>query len=126
MSVLVGGIAGASSRLGGGLNAVGPSMVSDVTPTVLSGRGPSIGPRLGHFRRVLTDLTVDGVGSPVADTRVRVFRASDDVKVADVVSDAAGRYAAYLYADGPFYAVAIYDAQVPAVVGTTDRSLTGA
>jgi hypothetical protein len=122
LSVLVGGIAGASSRLGGGLTAVGPRMVSDVTPTNLS-RLP-LSQFEGKFRRVIRDTTLDAAGAPLAGVTVKVFDATTDQKVDQVVSDAAGVYEASVYNDATYQCIA-YKAGAPDVAGASVNTVRG-
>jgi hypothetical protein len=124
MSILIGGIAGASGRLSGGLAAVNPVMVSDVQPTALQVRPKSLGPSAGKFRRAIIDTTVDGTGAPLGAVTVKVLRTADDVKVDQVISDAGGNYEASVYEDGPFRADA-YLVGAPDRAGTTVNTLKG-
>lgn len=129
MSVLVGGIAGSSSRLAGGLAAVGPMMVSDVSPTRAQVIPASLGTRLGKFRKILYDgvalpFTKNSSGVALPSCVVDAFRTSDDVKMDGVVSDASAQYEISVYTDETHYVVA-YKAGSPDVAGTTVNTLVG-
>jgi hypothetical protein len=125
MPSLIGGIVGASSRLSGGLSAVGPVMVSDVQPTPLQVTSKSLGQRVGKQTWAFYGITKDSAGAALAACTVDLFRTSDDMKVGTAVSDGAGNYEVYSYDAGPFYVVA-YKAGAPDVAGTTVNTLTGA
>lgn len=120
MPVIVGGIPGSSSRLGGGLAAVNPLMVSDVMPMMIAQRLAS----LGRVRRSINGQTKDASGNPLGSCTVEIVRTSNDSKIDKQNSDANGLYDISVYDDGPFYAVA-YKAGAPDVAGTTVNTLVG-
>lgn len=129
MGVLVGGVAGSSSRLSGGLLTSAPKMVSDVSPMAILQQGPSLGVRLGKFRKILYNgvslpLTKDSAGALLPACAVHAFRTSDDVEVNQVVSDASAQYEIPVYTDDQHYVVA-YLPGSPDKAGTTVNTLTG-
>jgi hypothetical protein len=124
VSVLVGGIPGASSRLSGGLTGVGPEMMSDVAPMAIAQPSSLIGPRAGKFRRSLRGVAKDENQIPLVNSRVDAFRSADDVRVDETITDATGTYEVSLYEDGPFYCDAI-NTGPPVRVGRTVETLTG-
>lgn len=107
MSVLVGGIAGASSRLGGGLSAVSALAVSDVQPTAMQRVPASIGvrdgPVLGRFRRSLNGFSLDGFGVALAAVTVLIYDWTTKLLVAQLTTDAAGFFDYPIYAEGTTY-----------------------
>jgi len=124
VSVLVGGIPGNSSRLGGGLAGTGPEMMSDVTPCALQVSPKSLGPNVGKFRRAIVGITKDSAGAALGACTVHAFRTPDDVEVDQQPSDVSGNYEVSVYDDGPFYLKA-EKAGAPNVAGATDNTLVG-
>ncbi len=68
-------------------------------------------------------ITKDSAGNPLGDCRVELFRTSDDLRVDEVISDAAGNYLLYTpYIYDMHYCVSYKD---PNLTGATVRTLTG-
>lgn len=127
MSVLVGGTAGASARLGGGLSAVNPIAVSDVPPQeMMRARGlPALGTRAGKFSLTITGVTKDAVGTPLGGCAVYLFDTATNTCQRSTVSDANGAYEFTVYAPTVPYYVVSYKAGAPDVAGTTVNTLIG-
>jgi hypothetical protein len=121
VSVLVGGIAGAASRLGGGLTSVGALRVADVPPTAQQRVRPSLGPTAGRFRRHITGVTTDYFNVPLGGCTVSVMDVAGNVEVAEVTSDANGVYDVPVYAGDLLYFAYARKATVPPVFGATDH-----
>lgn len=74
--------------------------------------------------RTITGTTRDASGVALAGVTLDLFTTADDVKVASMISDAAGAFAFDATAAGPYYLVA-YKAGAPDVAGTTVNTLIG-
>lgn len=120
MAVLMGSVAGSSSRLAGGLLAPAPRMENERSLTVTS-RPDS---KLGQWRRAIYGLTKTSAGVLLPGCTVDLFDTATDTKRDTCVSDASARYEVSAYLDGPFYIVA-YLAGTPDVAGTTVNTLIG-
>lgn len=129
MGVLVGGVAGSSSRLSGGLLTTAAKMVGEPQPMSILRAGPSLGVRLGKFRKILYDgvslpLTKDSTGTPLPACVVKAFATPTDAEVDQAVSDSSAAYEISVYTDAQHYVVA-YLAGSPDRAGTTVNTLTG-
>lgn len=129
MGVLVGGAAGSSSRLGGGLLTTAAKMVGEHRPMAILRQGPSLGVRLGTFRKLLYDgvslpKTKDEAGADLPGATVKAFLTASDLEVAEVVSNASAEYEIYVYTDANHYIVA-YLAGSPDKAGTSLNTLIG-
>lgn len=74
---------------------------------------------------MITGVTKDSTGAPLAACVVQLFRASDDAFISEVTSDGSGAYAVCPSGSGSFYIVA-YKAGAPDLAGTSVNTLVGA
>lgn len=65
----------------------------------------------------LAGVSRDSTGAPLGNCTVKVFQTGDDVKVAEVISDASGNWSIEMLRQGPFYLVEY-------LVGSPDRAGT--
>lgn len=120
MAVLMGSVAGSSSRLAGGLLAPAPKMENERVLTVT--KLPSS--KLGQWRRAIYGFTKNSVGTLLPGCTVDLFDTATNTLRDTCVSDVNAYYEVSAYIDGPFYIVA-YLAGTPDVAGTTVNSLIG-
>lgn len=128
MSVLVGGVAGASSRLSGGLVGSAPRLHSDVVPTALQVVRPALGtkdaPGIGRFRRHLTWTMTDLLLAPIAGATVLIYDWTTKLLAAQLTTDAAGAVDFPVYAEGTTYFLYANKAGAPEVFGATSNQVT--
>lgn len=83
---------------------------------------PFRSPALSTLNAMLSGVTRDGAGAPIAGCTVDLFRTSTDERVGSAISDGAGAFSIFAAGAGPFYLVA-YKAGSPDVSGTTANTL---
>lgn len=130
MSVLVGGVAGASSRLSGGLSAVSALSVADVTPVaaqrVPASLGMRDGPTAGRFRRSLNGFSLDGFGAALAAATLLIYDWTTKLLVVQLTTDAAGFFDYPIYTDGTTYFYYFNKAGAVEVFTTSSNQITPA
>jgi hypothetical protein len=108
-------------------SVVGTATVSGASGATAGSAGSAAGAATvsGTGRKSIFGVTKDLLSLPLAGCTVLCFRTSDNVFLADDVSDAAGNYVVYPEYDEACYLVA-YKAGALDVAGTTLNSLTAA
>lgn len=126
MPALVGGVAGAAARIGGGLSSSALRAV-EVSPTAPQTVRPSIGtkdgPTLGRFRRHLNGQVLDTLQVALAGATVLVFDWNTKALVGALTSDANGRYDLPLYVEGTTYFLYTNKAGSPELFGSTSNQI---
>lgn len=128
MSVLLGGVAGSSSRMSGGLLASPALMVSDVAPLTLRRSAPMLAPSdvragLARFRRHLNGFTTDATNAPLGSALVLIYDTVTRLLVAALTSDVTGMYDYPIYAEGTTYFIYSNKAGTPEVFGGSSNQL---
>lgn len=95
-----------------------PSFGGKLTPDVVHGLKP-----LPRVFFTLTGTTRDSAGVALAGCTVELFRAIDDVKIGDAVSDASGNYEFRGLIRGANHYVRAYKTGSPDIAGTTVNTL---
>jgi hypothetical protein len=126
MSVLVGGVAGASARLSGGLSSSALA-VADVQPTPLQRVRPSLGtkdsPGISRFRRHITWTMTDLLLAPLVGATVLVYDWTTKLLAAQLTTDAAGVVDFAVYTEGTTYFLYANKAGAPEVFGATSNQV---
>jgi hypothetical protein len=130
MTMLLGSVPGAQSRLAGGLAMSAGLLVSDVTPTALQVVRPTLSPTqpfptIGRFRRHITNLTTNALNLALGAATVLLYDWTTKLLVASVVSDANGLFDFPVYIEGTTFFIYANKAGSPEVYGGSSNQLVG-
>tara|TARA_R110000868_G_scaffold57697_1_gene178206 strand:- start:331 stop:912 length:582 start_codon:yes stop_codon:yes gene_type:complete len=79
---------------------------------------------LGNQNERIVGISRDATGSVLGSCAVKVFRTSDDLLIAQTVSDASGNWTIYPNQIGPFFYYVEYKSGSPDVFGTSPNTNT--